>query len=327
MRDNSKPASFADYSLRKGKQTRTETFLKRLDEIIDWSFISKIHKDLYPSKGWRKPISTQKKIKIVLLQKLYWLSDTEAEEQIYERSSFQNFLHLTSDEDIPDETSICRFRKRLIEHNMDTIIFWEIDSQIESHGLKLQTWKIVDATILEAPKGKKKDDGSNTRDKDAGFTKKNGRTYHGFKWHVSTDLHGDFIHKDFVSSATDHDSKHEDKVTDWDEPALFEDSAYISKEKKKKMRKEWRHYWIVERATRWHPLTTSQKKRNKKNSSIRVKWEHPFAEIKIRMNFKVRYKWERKNKWDFRMVCTAYNMKRLVSKFFSFQKQAVVCIT
>ena len=327
MRTNSHPASFADFSLRKKKQTRTWIFLERANTVIDFRFSNKIHDMLYSNELWRKPYDTLIKLKIILLQKWFWLSDSKAEEEIYDKKSFQEFLWLWEDDDIPDETTICRFRKLLRENKLDDFLFSEIDKQIESNDLKITTGRIIDATIIETPKWRKKDDGDNTRDKEAWFTKKNWRWYHWYKDHISTDLNWNFIQKTFTSSATDHDSKHEDKITDWNEKALFKDSAYINKEQKKEMRKDWRYYWVVERAVRWHPLSTKQEKRNKKNSSIRVKVEHPFAEIKCRMRYVARYVWLEKNSFDFKLVATAYNLKRMIWMFFKAQKQAVITVT
>ena len=61
--------------------------------------------------------------------------------------------------------------------------------------------KIVDATINEVPKGRKREDGSNTRDEDASFPKKNSRSYHGYKGHIPTDTKGKFIQAVFTSTS------------------------------------------------------------------------------------------------------------------------------
>jgi len=51
-------------------------------------------------------------IKAMLLQTIYNLSDPRLEEEIADRRSFQIFLGLTSGASIPDETTICRYRKQ-----------------------------------------------------------------------------------------------------------------------------------------------------------------------------------------------------------------------
>ncbi len=324
MRTNSAPLSFADLPTNRNVRIRDDVLLQRIVEIVDWSFTEKIHEKLYQATVGRKPYDTTRMIRIIFLQQLYGLSDAQVEERMYDSRSAERFTKSSANDPIPDETSICRFRNRLVEMKLDKVIFNEVQQQLKENGCVIHKGRIIDATIFELPKGRKKDDGTNTRDVSASFTKKNNRTYHGFKGHTASDIHGEFIQKVFVSTASDHDSIHSDKILDGTEPVVLGDSAYINKKKKRKMKDEGRFYGIVERATRGHPLSTKQKKRNHKLSRIRVKVEHPYAEIKCRMFFKGRYRSLEKNAWHFSMVCSVYNIKRMVGKLFKPQKQAVI---
>jgi len=324
MYDNTQPPSFADLSLRKTKITRTSALLEKANDIIDFSFTAKWHEELHPTTRGRKPFDAGVMFRVVLLQQWFGLSDPKAEEYIYDRRSFQDFLGITADTDIPDETTICRFRTTLVEKGWDKEFFAEVTRQLAEHDVKVASCKSVDATINEVSKGRKRKDGTSTRDEDASFTKKGGKTYHGYKGHVSTDTKGKYIQKVYTSTAKDHDSKHGDKVLDGNEKAVFNDSAYINKEKKKQFRKEGKFYGTVERATRGHPLSATQKKRNRKLSSVRCRVEHPFAEMKCRMKFVLRYRGLRKAEWQFNMVTAAYNLKRLIGQIQPAQTQAVV---
>jgi len=55
-------------------------------------------------------------------------------------------------DDLPDETTPCRFRNRLIEKGADKKMFKKINQQLELLGLKIESAKgaIVDATIIES---------------------------------------------------------------------------------------------------------------------------------------------------------------------------------
>lgn len=324
MNTNTKPMTFADLSLRKNKVTRTSTFLKRVNEIVDFSFIAELHNKLHTSERGRQPYDSTILFKGILLQQWFGLSDAELEELTYDRQSFREFLGITADSDIPDETTTCKFRKELMERGLDKQFFSEVEVQLKSNNVKVTKGKIVDATMSEVPKGRKREDGSTTRDEEASFTKKNGKTYHGYKGHFSTDTKGKFIQMVYTSTAKDHDSQHENKVLDGNEAAIFEDSAYVNKEKKKRFREEGKFYGVIERAGRGHPLSSSQKKRNRKLSSVRCRGEHPFAELKCRMKFKLRYRGLRKADWQFQMAAAAYNLKRLIGQIFPAQKPAVV---
>jgi IS5 family transposase len=325
MQHNTAPLSFADLSVRKTKITRIETFLKRIHANIDLSFTKRWHAELHPSQRGRRPFDTTVLFRVILLQQFFGLSDPQAEQDIHDRSSYQEFLEITADTDIPDETTICRFRKMLVEKQWDHVFFMEVERQLRARGIIVTSGKSVDATISEVPNGRKREDGTSTRDPEASFTKKNNRSYHGYKAHVSTDTNGKYIRKVFTSTAKDHDSVHEDKVLEGNETAIFEDSAYISKEKKRRCRETQEvFYGVVERATRGHPLSSKQKKRNKKLSSVRCRVEHPFAELKCRMRFHLRYRGLRKASWQYTMAAAAYNIKRFIGQITPAQAQAVV---
>jgi transposase, IS5 family len=324
MQSNTAPLSFADLALRKTKVTRIETFLEHINANIDLSFTKQWHAELHPSERGRRPFDATVLFRVILLQQFFGLSDPQAEQDIHDRSSYQEFLGITADTDIPDETTICRFRKTLVEKKWDKAFFMEVERQLRERGITVTNGKSVDATISEVPKGRKREDGTSTRDPEASFTKKSHRSYHGYKMHISTDTKGKFIQKVFTSTAKDHDSVHEDKVLDGNETAVFDDSAYINKEKKKQFRKEGKFYGVIERATRGHPLSSKQKKRNRKLSSVRCRVEHPFAELKCRMRFHLRYRGLRKADWQCTMAAAAYNIKRLIGQIAPAQAQAVV---
>ena len=51
----------------------------------------------------------------LLLASLYGLSDAELEEALGDRLSFRRFVGLGLEDEVPDHTTICRFRQGLIE--------------------------------------------------------------------------------------------------------------------------------------------------------------------------------------------------------------------
>ena len=171
----------ADLASHKQKITRTETFLMKINTLVDLSFVQHLHTELHPTENGRPPVPAIVMFKIILLQQWFGLSDPETEEQIHDRHSFQEFLGITAETDIPDETTICKFRNALVKNKFDERFFSEVHRQLATHGIAVTKGKIVDATINEVPKGRKREDGSNTRDEDASFTKKNSRSYHGYK--------------------------------------------------------------------------------------------------------------------------------------------------
>lgn len=113
---------FADLSV--GRNRHYHSFLDEVQKIFRWNIIEKqlqdrLHRDedhlrgnlSYPS------LSTLSMLKILLLQKWYNLSDQETEYSLNDRFSFSHFAGFSLDSLLPDHTTICRFRHRLLEKN------------------------------------------------------------------------------------------------------------------------------------------------------------------------------------------------------------------
>jgi len=56
---------------------------------------------------------------------------------------------------VPDETTVCRFRHLLEEHDLGRQLFDEVQRHLADKGLKVTTGTIVDATIITAPSSTK----------------------------------------------------------------------------------------------------------------------------------------------------------------------------
>ena len=200
--------------------TRTEKFLSRLEQVIPWNtLVQKIEYSRKENQTWagRPRTDTLRLIKILFLQWVYSLSDPEAEDQIRDRKSFQVFLKVREVKDIPDETTICRFRNELVLSGIQESIFTLTQNILSEMGFTVKEGCIQDGTIIEAPKWRKKNNGETTRDPDASFTKKNGRNYHGYKGHIETSEKGDFIMNTTYTTASVHDSQASDALMTWEE--------------------------------------------------------------------------------------------------------------
>jgi len=88
--------------------------------------------------------------KVLVLQKFHGLSDDAIEEQIFDRTSFKNFLGLR----IPDAKTLWDFKQRIeAEGREGSHKLFEAFSQIlESKSLIAREGSIVDASFVEAPR-------------------------------------------------------------------------------------------------------------------------------------------------------------------------------
>src|SRR5882724_977831 len=92
----------------------TNRVLETITRTVDFSEAERRVAATYGAGG-RPACRVGVLLRIMILQHLYGLSDPQAGEQLKDRLSFQKFVQLSAHEAVPDETTICRFRQRLIE--------------------------------------------------------------------------------------------------------------------------------------------------------------------------------------------------------------------
>jgi IS5 family transposase len=168
----------------KGKVTRRERFLAEMDAVIPWPRLLELIEPYYPKKGrGRQPLGLEKMLRIYFLQQWFDLSDPQAEDELYDSESMRRFAGIELSEDvIPDETTILRFRHLLEKHELTEAMFKEVRGLLEEKGLYLKSGTIVDATIISAPSSTKNRTG--TRDPEMKQTKKGSNWYFGMKLHI-----------------------------------------------------------------------------------------------------------------------------------------------
>ena len=86
------------------------------------------------------------------------------EEDLKDRNSFRRFVGLSFTDQTPDETALVRFRDRLRRAGLHDTIFDAVVKHIEDQGLLVRQGTMVDATIIEAPRGPPRPDGTTTKD-------------------------------------------------------------------------------------------------------------------------------------------------------------------
>ena len=240
------------------------------------------------------------------------------EELIHDRISFRKFLDIKDEDTIPDETTICKFRLKLIEKKLLSRIFDEVKAMMIKKNLILNEGTLIDATLIHSsePKHKRDEKGktiSNVAyDKEATYTSKRGQKHHGHKMHIATDTNG-VIKKVIATTAKTHDSTQFNALTKGENKAIFADSGYMSQERKKKLRKEGVFNGIVERRVRGQSkLRAKQSRNNKRFAKLRGLVELPFAFIKHHMNFKeTRYLGLEKNQEHFNLIAACANLRRV----------------
>jgi IS5 family transposase len=315
QRSNAQP-TFTDASVADLGGPRTAAFLQRCEQLIDWQELARSIAHLFPehARGGRPFWPAVTMLKCVMLQKWFNLSDPQLEEQLRDRISFRRFVGLSFDDVTPDETTMVNFRKRLREHGCASSLFETVVAALRKKGLVLREGTIVDATIVDAPMGQKVkgDDGfeRHTHDRAATYTKNHGTLRHGYKAHLATDTRGMII--DWVfDTARPHDSNHIDRLTGPERTAVYADSAYSGKERRRRLAEDGVTDRIVHKRVRGQKeLSPGQKAHNAACSKVRAFVEHPRAWM-VKMGYTVaRYRGLTRNALDFALVSIAYNFKR-----------------
>lgn len=295
---------------------RTIGFLDQCDRLISWQRLADSIADIFceeQPQGGRPHWSLVLMIKCTMLQKWFGLSDPQLEENLRDRLSFRRFVGLSLADGTPDETTFVIFRRRLREGGHVERLFQTTLQCLNDKGLIVKEGTLVDATIIEAPLGHKRSDGSSTRDPSATKTYKHGRPYHGFKAHIATDKRG--IIKDYVfdtAKSSDHD--HADGLMKNEKKDVYADSGYMSKKRKEELEARGVFCGIVYRRVKGQKeLTPQQKAHNRFVAGIRAFVEHPFGWMRKMGFWRARYRGLARNGLDFALRAIAYNWKRSFS--------------
>jgi transposase len=157
-----KQKGFFDESDRLEELSKIGDPLEKLNMFIRWEdfrmIITRTLKKEAQGPGGRPPFDYIMMFKILILQKLYNLSDDKTEYQIKDRLSFQRFLGLALCDTVPDAKTIWHFREELKTAQVLDTVFYRFTEQLEKEKIITYSGSIVDATFVEVPKQR------NTRD-------------------------------------------------------------------------------------------------------------------------------------------------------------------
>lgn len=253
--------------------------LEIISNLINWEEFRKFFSNKEEPKEGRPAYDPVLMIKMLVLQSWYGISDEELEYQAADRISFQKFLGFPNE--IPDYSTVWRFREALAEDKTLDKIWGELKKQMEEHGIKFSKGVMQDAAFVVAAPGKTnsgmKDRGRGqptTRNEDGSWSKKGSKNYFGYKKHIKTDLKTGIITEVAVTTARTADCNLD--LTKPDE-IVYRDRGYSGKTKAMGNA-------TMKRASRFKRLTPRELLRNKRIMKIKAPGERPFAVMHKVMN-------------------------------------------
>src|SRR5450631_2032788 len=151
---------------RYAKKTRRALFLEEMEQVVPWAQLCRLIEPHYPKAGnGRPPVGLERMLRVYFLQQWFNLSDPGLEEALYDSAVMRRFVGIDlGREPVPDETTVCKFRHLLEEHELGERLFERVGEHLQAKGLRLSTGTIVDATIINAPSSNKNAAGAGSGD-------------------------------------------------------------------------------------------------------------------------------------------------------------------
>lgn len=187
------------FSLGTRERIKKDHYLLTVDTLINWSPIRKmlvgLHINEINPRGGPKAYDNLSMFKALLLGQWHSLSDPGLEEALRLRIDFMMFSGFEIGDEVPDETTLCRFRNKLVERNLYERLFKEINNQLEEQGIKVKKAEaaLLDATIITSaarPREKIEEARGEVRrsaDSDASWVKKGSKSYFGYRGYAIAD--------------------------------------------------------------------------------------------------------------------------------------------
>jgi len=257
---------------RYAKPTRRAAFLAEMERVVPWSALCTLIAPFYAKPGnGRPPVGVERMLRLYFLQQWFNLSDPAAEEALYDSLAMRRFVGIDlGREPVPDETTVCRFRHLLEEHDLGRQLFDEVRRHLADKGLKMATGTIVDATIISAPSSTK--NAAKARDPEMHQTKKGNQWYFGMKAHLGVDSRTKLIHAAAATPANVADSTvlpdllHGRETRVWGDQAYRGQRAVIRQHAPKAKdftNRRYRHRGVVDEVER---------AKNRTKSTVRAIW-------------------------------------------------------
>src|SRR5277367_1415733 len=197
-------------------------------------------------------------------------------------------------EPAPDETTICKFRHLLEEHDLGQAIFAEVNAHLAANGVKVARGTIVDATIIHAPSSTKNATG--TRDPEMHQVRKGKQWYFGMKAHVGVDSKSGTVHTAVATAANRSDSRVLPELLHGEERKVWGDGGYQGQGEVIREVAPMAQDMTCRRTKFKHGVDALQRSKNRTKSRVRAKVEHVFRVMKRQFGFdRVRYRGLKKN--------------------------------
>lgn len=279
-------------------------FLSEVDKVLDFSLLEEELSGIYGSGTGRPSYPLVLLFKTLLLQQWYNLSDPGMEEALSDRISFRRFVGLSLSDEVPDHSTISRFRTRLGDRYGK--ILSSMNAQFESQGFLIKEGTMLDASFVRSSSPKK------TVDPEAGvYGGQPSEKTCGYKMHMAVDQKSGLTRRVIVTTANTNDTVVADDLVIGDEQAVYADKAYDKRSRREALEERGVFAGIMHRPSQYHPLTSKQVAFNKRMTKLRAPVEHVFGILKNHYRLRrTRYIGLTRTAVQVTLACMAMNIKR-----------------
>jgi len=303
----------AGYAMKK-KRTRREEFRAEMERVVPWDRLTALIEPVYPSSGrvGRPPIGVVRMLRMYCLQQWYGLADEALEDALYDSQALRDFVGIDlARESVPDATTLLKFRRLLLAHELTKALFEEINAHLTDKGLLMRTGTIVDATIIAAPSSTKNE--KRERDPEMHQTKKGNQWHFGMKAHIGVDADSGLVHSVVGTAANVNDVTMAGALLHGKETTAIGDAGYRGVEKRDEAKgPDWQVAMQPSLRRALDPRNKRERlleKIEKLKASVRAKVEHPFHVVKnLFRHRKARYKGLAKNNGQLFMLFGLANL-------------------
>ena len=310
--------TFSDIAVQKKlNKIRNSNPLVRINALVDWKAIQSIlsivdfRNTSHYGRDCYSPLSI---FKMLFLAAIYNFSDRELEEHLNFNTLFMWFCDFSIESDIPDHSTIARWRERFEKSDIFEKLFSEVNNQLLNKGLEIKNAMIVDASLVEAKSRPKRkviitveptgDDvlvedelktnetqlsplvevhHEESKDPDARWLKKGKKSYYGYKEHFSTNKAG-FINGVITTPANVSDmsvlANLIDKINPKKQTRIYADKGYSYQSNRDLIKQKQLKDGIMHKKQPKKELDDKLKRKNKLISKVRYVVERTFGGIK-----------------------------------------------
>jgi IS5 family transposase len=279
MRRETRQLSLAEALVTRGKGGAR---LERIAARLDWDGLEAVLGGPRAAPTGRPGYPPLVMLRVLLLAQWYGLSDPELEDALADRLSFRRFVGLPLDGPVPDETTICRFRGELARHGLAGRLLAAVDAQLATKGLVLRRGTLIDATLVEADADVRTgpDGRPVTVEREAGFARRRGKAFFGFKAHLAVDQGSGLIRRTRLTPANVNETLVGDDLVIGDEAAVDADKGYASAARRAGLAERGIADGILRHGHPDRPLSPAEIARNRALTPIRAAVERVFGTLK-----------------------------------------------